>query len=278
MGFLDKINLLHLFMFMLFVIGLLLIITTFNAYSKLGNCNSTSLRTKLRWMTGLGSTFFTLSLGYGVCIYKAGNTCSFGKRANWKIYMMLVTLMIMGIGLLVLTFGINDELNKPGCNVDLGEIPNILIVLAFLQIFIPLLYIGWIIYSKNPQGSKRNDDDVDVVDKVDDDDEEEEDSDEYASIKAESERSAINKRRKNRYKNIISSKEKELSEVQDKIEEARSRNKNPKQKDVAKEEQLIKEISQANKSMKSIGKSSSGISSGISSGGFKLPSFDNDSD
>jgi hypothetical protein len=280
MSFLDKINLLHLFMIMLFTIGLLLIITSFNAFSKIGNCNSGSLKTKLRWAIGIGTTFFTLALGYGVCIYKAGNTCSFGKRANWKIYMMLAALMGMGICLLVLTFGIKDELKKPGCNIDLGGAPDILTVLAFAQIFVPALYIGWIIYSGNPQGSKRDD--------------EEEDSDEYASIKAESERSAINKRRKSRYRKIISSKEKQLSQVQDNIEQSKSRNKNPNQKDLSKEEQLIREISQANKSMKAIGTGSSTGSSSVTStpggyggggggggggwGSFKLPGLDSDDD
>ena len=90
-------------MFLLFVIGILLIMVTFSAYSKLGSgCRSKDLRTKLRWAIGIGTTFVTISMGYTICVSREGCSCDFGERANWKIYIMLY--IINGYGNIVISF------------------------------------------------------------------------------------------------------------------------------------------------------------------------------
>jgi uncharacterized membrane protein YgcG len=250
MGLFDKYNLLHVFMVILFVIGVLLLITAFTAYSKLGNtCTSGSLRTKLRWAIGLGTTFASLSIGYAICIYKSGASCQLGESADWKIYSMLVTLMGMGIGLVVLTNGIKSDLKEPGCSVDLGSTPDILLGIAICSIVIPVLYIVYIIKTGRPQGSKQV----------------EEESDTSLKLKSDSKKTATDKRRTKRYDSLIAKKSEELSNVQDKIEVFESRGKKPNQADEDKAEMLINEIANAKQKRKEIGSSGSSRSSSSSS-------------
>lgn len=275
MGLFDKINLLHVFMVILFVIGVLLLITAFTAYSKLGNtCTSGSLRAKLRWAIGLGTTFAVLSIGYSICIYKAGSSCQLGQRADWKIYSMLVTLMGMGIGLVVLTNGIKSDLKEPGCSVDLGSTPDILMTIAILQIVAPILYIVYIIKTGRPQGSKKPDKD--------------EESDLSRKMKSDSKKTATDKRRAKRFDALIAKKSEELSVVQDRIEEAEANGKNPKPADEEKAEMLVNEIARAKQKRKEVGSvssssgSSSSSSSGLSSlgifGGGGFPGIEDDED
>ena len=212
-------KLLHLFMFFLFVVGLLLIITTFTAYSKLdATCTSDSLRGKLRWAIGIGTTFVTLAIGYMVCLTKEGCKCDFGERSDWKIYTMLAVLMGMGGGLLTLTIGIKNDVNSADCHIDLGGVPDILMALSIAQLGIPVLYIIYIAVKGLPKGKTKKDEN-------EDENEDEEDDDESLALKAESRREAIDNRRRSRYKKSIAKKEEELSSVQDKIEESRSRGK-----------------------------------------------------
>lgn len=252
-------KLLHLFMFFLFVVGLLLIITTFTAYSKLdATCTSDSLRGKLRWAIGIGTTFVTLAIGYMVCLKKEGCKCDFGERSDWKIYTMLAVLMGMGGGLLALTIGIKNDVNSADCHIDLGGVPDILMALSIAQLVIPVLYIIYIAVKGLPKGKTKKDEN-------EDENEDEEDDDESLALEAESRREAIDNRRRSRYKKSIAKKEEELSSVQDKIEESRSRGKsNPKDK--AKRDLLIKQIKDENSELSEIGSSVSGSDDSRSSG------------
>lgn len=255
-------KLLHLFMFFLFVVGLLLIITTFTAYSKLdATCTSDSLRGKLRWAIGIGTTFVTLAIGYMVCLTKEGCKCDFGERSDWKIYTMLAVLMGMGGGLLALTIGIKNDVNSADCHIDLGSVPDILMALSIAQLVIPVLYIIYIAVKGLPKGKTT---------KKKDEEDDEEDDDESMALEAESRREAIDNRRRSRYKKSIAKKEEELSYVQDKIEEARSRGKsNPKDK--AKRDLLIKQLKEYNSELSEIGSSVSESDDSRSSGSSAPP-------
>ena len=253
-------KLLHLFMFFLFVVGLLLIITTFTAYSKLdATCTSDSLRGKLRWAIGIGTTFVTLAIGYMVCLTKEGCKCDFGERSDWKIYTMLAVLMGMGGGLLALTIGIKNDVNSADCHIDLGGVPDILMALSIAQLVIPVLYIIYIAVKGLPKGKTKKDQNED-----------EEDDDESLALKAESRREAIDNRIRSRYKKSIAKKEEELSSVQDKIEESRSRGKsNPKDK--AKRDLLVKQLKEENSQLSEIGSSVSESDDSRSSGSSAPP-------
>ena len=260
-------KLLHLFMFFLFVVGLLLIITTFTAYSKLdATCTSDSLRGKLRWAIGIGTTFVTLAIGYMVCLTKEGCKCDFGERSDWKIYTMLAVLMGMGGGLLALTIGIKNDVNSADCHIDLGGVPDILMALSIAQLVIPALYIIYIAVKGLPKGKTKKDEEDDKEDDEEDDKEDdEEDDDESLALEAESRREAIDNRRRARYKKSIAKKEEELSSVQDKIEQSRSRGKsNPKDK--AKRDLLVKQIKEENSELSEIGSSVSESDDSGSSG------------
>ena len=236
-------NLLHLFMFMLFIIGLLLIIATFTAYSKLDStCTSDGLRAKLRWAIGLGTTLFTLAIGYMVCIVKEGCKCDFGQRADWKIYTMLTVLMTMGGGLLALTIGIKKDVKSNGCKIDLGGITDVLMALSIAQLVIPVLYIIYIIWKNLQKGKKEKGDE----------DEDEEDDDESLAIEADSRREAIDNRRKSRYKKNIAKNEEDLSNINDKIERSRSRGKSIP-KDKQKRDLLVKKLREENLRLSEIG-------------------------
>jgi len=259
MGLFDKINLLHIFMFTLLIIGLLLIITTFSAYSKLGDCTSKGLRSKLRLAIILGTVFFTISIGYIICIKKSGCFCDFGQRSDWKIYSMLITLMGMGGGMLVLAQGIKSDLKSNGCNIDIGKTPDILTWLSIVQIALPAMYIVYIFYKKRQGPTSPNDIETGVETK----------SDDYLALQAESSRVAINKRRSARYRKNIAQKSDKLTKVRDRIEIARDKNHNPKTYDLELEDMLEKEINSAKKSLSSIGlgsESSSTQDSGSGSG------------
>jgi hypothetical protein len=245
-------NLFHIFMFIMFVIGLLLIITTFTAYSKLEDtCKSDGLRSKLRWAIGIGTTLVALSIGYTVCVVKDGRICNFGERANWKIYTMLSLLFCMGVGLLILTVGIKNDIKSEGCDIDLGSVPDILMVISIIQLIVPLLYMTYIIVKKSAQGSENEGVDVD-----DEDDDEEEDDDESLALEASSRREAIDKRRRSRYNKSIANYNEKLSSVLDKIELSKSRGK-INRKDVSERDLLVSKIKKENTELSSIGSSSS---------------------
>lgn len=248
MGIFDKMNILHIFMFLLFVIGVLLIITTFMAYSKLDNgCTSIKLRTKLRFAIGIGTACFTLSIGYLLCVTRC--KCSFGKRSNAKIYAMLVTLIGMGSGLLFLSTGIKSDLNVPGCKVDLGYLPDILTGLSISIIVLPVLLIAKLIYSGRSKTKSKNDDKV---------------SYEYMARVAQTKRSATNARRLARYIKTIEQKSHELDVIRDRLEIYQEENRKPKSKDLVDQDRLVIEIAEAQQGLTKVGSTSSASSIGSS--------------
>lgn len=178
MGLFDKINLLHIFMFIVFIIGILLIIITFEAYSKLTQqCSSNSLKNKLQISIIIGTVFAITSIGYFICVMKKSCKCNIGLKASWQLYTFVVISTGMGVGLLLLSNGIKNDLKQPNCNINLNYIPDILFGLSIAQIIMSVLYFVWIIYSGAPQGSKKP-----PI---------EEDSDEVKSIRALAEEATI---------------------------------------------------------------------------------------
>tara|TARA_B110000908_G_C10121127_1_gene387663 strand:+ start:64 stop:870 length:807 start_codon:yes stop_codon:yes gene_type:complete len=235
-------------MFILFAIGLLLIITSFSAYSKLGQCNNPELQTKLRWAIGVGTTFLTLSIGYSVCITRDSCDCDFGERASWKIYFMLLSLMGMGIALLILALGIKSDLKK--CNVDLGSAPNILTGLAITQIVLPAIYIIGVVYTgKSALGSSSR----------------YSGSHSSAVSKSQAKKSAIRSTRNKRAAIKISQIEASLEDVRNRIEITEARGREPKDRDLEDQDRLVIDLAAAQAAKKSIGLSTSSGHVGTSS-------------
>ena len=220
-------NILHLFIFFIFVVGILLIILNFNIYSKLTDeCNSKDLRTKLRFVIGLGTTFVTIAIGYTICINKSGCDCDF-EKSNWKNYSILVALILLGGGLLALTIEINNDIKSNLCDIDFGIIPDILIGLSIAQIIIPSFYIFYIMY-KNKKDNKDQDQDQDEDEDKDknknkDKDKDEYEDDESAAQIAESNTNTTNKIRLDRYKKRIAEARDQLSTIQNKLEDGKGK-------------------------------------------------------
>jgi len=125
-----------------FVIGVLLLIISFSVYSTLTeDCSSDDIREKLKISIIIASVLVSISVGYGLCVVRGACDCNFGNTSNAKINTILLFLIALGTTLLWLNYGIKSDLNKTGCNVSAGVLPDILIGICFFQVIVPGLYL-----------------------------------------------------------------------------------------------------------------------------------------
>lgn len=145
-------------MVFLFIIGFLLTILSFYSYSKLtNNCTSEQLRMNLRIAICIGSIFMALSVAYSICI----NKCQCEDSKDWKIYVLLGFMFAMGIYLAVLTSNIKKDFKD--CDVDLGNLPDILLWIAIIQVIVIGCGSGIYIYKTLKKDSDKNIDlDIDL--------------------------------------------------------------------------------------------------------------------
>ena len=243
---------LSVFMFITFVIGLLLIIITFNAYSNLGTCTSEGLRSKLKVAIILGTIFITIPIGYAFCVSNPKCNCDFGGNAIWKINSLLVISMGMGVGLLTLAIGIKNNLKDDDCNADLGATPDVLLGLSITQIAISFLCIcAFFVYNRKNEPSDESKDTPKEVTKDDDVD------DDSEALQAQSRITATNIKRASRYKKNIANAQEKLVNVRDKLEQGKIKQ-SDKMKYLADQERLVKEIKIYESNLNSIGSVDSG--------------------
>ena len=159
----------------------------------------------------------------------------------------MFVLVTIGVGMFTLTSSIKKDLNNSGCSIKLDNLPTILTWISLSQIVLPILYVIFTTYKPRPKTKTK----LKAPKKKDEDDDNEE-SDESKTIKAESRRSATNKRRILRYKRIIAQKSDELATVKEKIELLRDKGKKVKIEDEAKEDILEKEIDTYKKNLDKI--------------------------
>ena len=217
-------NLLHLFMLILFVFGILLIITTFSAYSKLSDMckqETSGLRNKLRWAICLGTAFMTISISYLICINGSGCKCDFGEHSDWKIYSLLLIIVAMGGGMIALSIGIKSDLKKDNCNIDLGGLPDIILGISISLIVLAFIYLVYVAWSKNPKGTA----------KQESKEEPEEESFENKLRKAAAKKEIADSKRESAYMTEIASTEASISELKQKMEATKRRGKEPSTKD-----------------------------------------------
>ena len=242
------------FMLITFIIGVLLIIFTFNTYSNLGSCTSEGLRYKLKAAIILGTIFITIPIGYAFCIGNPKCNCDFGENAIWKINSVLVISTGMGIGLLTLAIGIKNNLKDDDCNIDLGATPDLLLGLSIAQISISITcIIAFLLYNrKNEPGESKEV--IKETPKVDDVD------DESEALQAQSRITATNVKRASRYKKNIANAQEELVNVRDKLEHGKIKQ-SDKMKYLADQDRLVHEIKTYTSNLNSIGSVNSGESS-----------------
>jgi hypothetical protein len=251
---------LHFFMFMLFIIGLLLIIISFFAYSKLkSECTSSSLKTKLRIAIAIGSALFAIAIGYFYCINDSHCQCSFDLGDRLKINIMVGFSLLAGVGLLILTLGIKTELKNPNCTVDLGILPTMLIVLSAVQIVGSVGYIIRMVGKGFPPKQPK------IV--------EQEDSDDTIEINALARKTASEQRLTKKLNAQLLTKQADLSHVKESILAAKYSNKNPSKQDLEQHSKLSQEIGKINDDMSGI-KNESSVSTSSVSGGSSVSGLD----
>lgn len=146
-----------LFVILLLIIGILLTLTSFTAYSRLTDkCTSKSLRTYLRWCIILGSILIMIGVTFFTCTNAYGCVRKFDIDATVKKYVLLSILLVMGIFIMVITGKIRNELKKDGCDVNIGFLTTSLWFLGSFQVAIPLLFIIGIFVKKREQVAKRS--------------------------------------------------------------------------------------------------------------------------
>lgn len=255
-------NFLHIFMASTTIIGLLLVVTSIYTYSKLNaQCTSGSLRTKLQWAIGLGTTFMSLGVGYVICVNMSGCECPFDNNTGdkKKLYGLLISLVVLGSAILPITVGIKNDLND--CNVDIGVLPSMLIGIASLQIALPVIFIVYTMIS----GMKSKKVEVN---------EEDDESDESKAAKEESRKSSLDKQMRNKLISRLNKQEADLSHIE--LNLLNLGNKKPNPDDLRQKELLIREIQNTREKIKGVGQSSSMSSSSSSSSSLpssSLPSF-----
>lgn len=141
-----------LFVILLLIIGILLTLTSFSAYSRLTEkCTSVNLRTYLRWCIIVGSILITVGVMFFTCTNASGCICKFDIDSAVKQYVLLSILLVMGIFIMVITGKIENELKKDGCNVDLGFLTTSLWLLGSFQVAIPVLFVIGIFVKKQEE-------------------------------------------------------------------------------------------------------------------------------
>ena len=189
--------LLHIFMYILGILGLILTILGFVGYNKLGFCPSTSLKNKLRMCIGIGSSFVALSLGFIICNRRCD--CVYEEETKEKIWFIVGLIIVVSILNIVLVALINKDVNSVNadtstpCNIELGYIPALMYIANGLLLATSIGYI--ILQVKKSHDSKKPkiiDDDDDDKDKSEDDDkdDDDEDEDDIKALPHEKERAA----------------------------------------------------------------------------------------
>lgn len=248
---------LHFFMILMFLIGLLLIILSFFAYSKIGyECKKTSssLKTKLRVALGIGSTLLCLAIGFFICVTKSKCKCTFDNEfGKGKIYGLIGFCLMSGIGLLVLTFGIKSDLNEPDCKVDLGIIPWILGSIAIIQLLFSIVYIT--IHIKNYQSKEGKEGKEGKEDKEEESTPQKDElSHSEQSSKYDSEKEASEQIQKTILNTRLKAKQRDLSKINENILKYKhDTGKDPKQSDIEMQIRLRKDVKDINDDIGKIG-------------------------
>jgi glucan phosphoethanolaminetransferase (alkaline phosphatase superfamily) len=208
-------KLLNLLVLLMSVIGITLVITTFYIYSNIPeNCDIKSIRSQLQLIIAAGVTLSTISIGYFICII--GNTCDcdFGERTDWKMIGIMAILLSLGVAILIINSSVQAKLQE--CNVKLPYSNTIMIVLSILQIVLA--------FSVATYSIVRNDTQKTYIKPI------KIKQEPGSEIKVKQEpgipnykesvnnKKVIDERRRQRFQDIISGKEEELSILQDRIE------------------------------------------------------------
>lgn len=124
----SKINKVNTFMVFMFIVGLIIVITSFIGYGQIiDSCSTPSLKNSLRVCIIVGSILMTLTGGYYYC-YKYCK-CDYGEVSEYKLYGVLAVIMLLGISLIIFGSGIQNNISD-GCTNTLKNIPTVYFILG----------------------------------------------------------------------------------------------------------------------------------------------------
>lgn len=108
----KKVQYTSIFMILIFIIGIILTIVSWDIDAKIQklNCQSSSLKTSNKIVLCIGITFIVSSLSFYVCSTKCGSVI---RGYNYMFY--ILTMLLLGIALIVLGSIISSESSKPEC-------------------------------------------------------------------------------------------------------------------------------------------------------------------
>lgn len=256
-------NKITVFMFFLFVIGVLLTVTSFMGFSKLdATCKSTKLRNNLRICICIGAALMTMFIMYMICTKSKSCSCDFSNISRPKMYLLLIFLIVLGGVLLYLSASINAEIKSDGCNVDLGGLQLVLLGIAVAQIALPSIYLINVVRNKQKPVKKPA--------------EKESSGSTISQLEsARAEHLSLNKQRSDKLSAAIAQLNARLAKVNSQAEDYEVNNKDVPQKLDAQKVTLETAINRLSSKLSSISSDSSslGRSSGQSSGrgGFQVP-------
>lgn len=142
-------------LFLLFAMGMVLVITSFVTFGKLTPECPNSLKIKLRIALGAGAAIASLSAGYLLC----NITCPESKTIN----IIMGISLVLGISIVVLLYMIKNEVEDCGINIQKKDITNntsslnpldisdyiyILQILSGLIVGIPILHFIYVFANK----------------------------------------------------------------------------------------------------------------------------------
>lgn len=178
---------LHILAGFILLLGILLNILSFYAYSKLkSNCEvSGNLKTNLRISICIGSFFTAAAISFFVCT----SNCDIETDKKWLIYSILFFMLIMGIYLSILTSNIKSQLKE--CQEDIGSLPTILLLLSIIEVSVIVIGAVIYIYNSNKKNKKTDKNSSSDEDKDKDNTSKFSTIDELKSEKEESEKELI---------------------------------------------------------------------------------------
>jgi hypothetical protein len=131
--------------FVLFVTGIIMLIISFSALSKLKEtCTSKSLRTYLRVSVAFGTTMVAVFLGYIACITHC--ECNFTQFSLNKRMVVLGLLFVLGIPMIIIATNIKKEIENKKCDTDLNNLPDVLLGISISWLVLPALCLGYTIW------------------------------------------------------------------------------------------------------------------------------------
>jgi hypothetical protein len=127
----------QLFMSIIFIIGIILTLISWDIDAKIQklNCPSSSLKTSNKIVLCVGVTFIASSLSFYLCSNKCGSVI---RGFNYMVY--IISMLLLGVVLIILGAIITSESSKPECSntghySSIWGLGTIIVILCLLFLY-----------------------------------------------------------------------------------------------------------------------------------------------